>query len=225
MRPHMPLITLALTLVVVGRPAAAQESPRARAQSLLSAEVFAKVDALARAAEQDGIPGDILFSKALEGNAKHVPAERIVPAVQAYSGRLQEARTAFGPGAGGPLLIAGADALQRGVGAELLQSLGRNPARSPTACLVLADLVETGVAGEQALGLVREAMRLRSRDQQMLDMSAQVRRLMRQGESAINAVDQVRRSLQRGRGGGVTAPVAPGSEPTTQTRRRAGGGG
>jgi hypothetical protein len=218
------MVTLALTLVLVGGSAAAQDSPRTRAQSLLPAEVFAEVDALARAAEQDGVPGDILFNKALEGNAKHVPAERIVPAVRAYSGRLQEARTAFGPDAGGPLLIAGADALQRGVGAGLLQSLGENPERSPTACLVLADLVETGVGGEQALGLLREAMRMRSRDQQMLDMSAQVRRLMRQGESAANAVEQVRRSLRSGRGGGVTAPVAPGSEPTTQTRRRGGGG-
>lgn len=224
MRTHMPMITLALSLVLVGRPAAGQESPRTRAQSLLPAEVFAQVDAMARAAEQDGVPGDILFNKALEGNAKHVPADRIVPAVRAYSGRLQEARTAFGADAGGPLLIAGADALQRGVGPEILRSLGRSSERSPTACLVLADLVETGVGGQQALGLVREAMRMRARDQQMLDMSAQVRRLMRQGESAANAVEQVRRSLQRGRGGGVTAPVAPGSEPTTQTRRRGGGG-
>jgi hypothetical protein len=56
-------------------------------------------------------------------------------------------------------------------------------------------------------------------------MSAQVRWLMRQGESATHTVEQVRRSLRRGRGGGVTAPVAPGSEPTTETRRRGGGGG
>jgi hypothetical protein len=217
----MPTILLALALA--GSPLAAQESPRARAQSTLPGNVFAQVDALARTAEQDGIPGNILFNKALEGAAKRVPADRLVPAIQAYVGRLREARDAFGPQAQGPLLVAGADALQRGVGRELLRGLGQNPDRSPMACLVLADLVETGVAGDQALGLVREAMRIRAREQEMLDMPAQVRRLMRQGQSASDAAEQVRRGLRRGPGAGVTPPVAPGSEPMTRTRRMGGG--
>lgn len=222
MRTHMP--TIMLVLALAGSPAAGQESPRARAQATLPGDVFAQVDALARTAEQDGIPGDILFNKALEGAAKRVPADRLLPAIQVYAGRLQEARDAFGPEARGPLLVAGADALQRGVGRDLLHGLGQSAERSPMACLVLADLVESGVTGDQALGLVREAMRLRAREQDMLDMPAQVRRLMRQGQSASEAVDQVRRGLQRGRGGGMTAPVAPGSEPTTRTRRMGGGG-
>ncbi|HKJ01173.1 MAG TPA: hypothetical protein VJ997_01925, partial [Longimicrobiales bacterium] len=120
----------------------------------------------------------------------------------------------------GPLLVAGADALQRGVGADLLRGLGQSADRSPMACLVLADLVETGIGGDRALSLVREALQRRAREQQMLDMPAQVRRLMRQGQSAQDAVEQVRRGLQR-RGGG-TPPVAPGAEPTTRGRR---GGG
>ena len=224
MRARTTLITLALfTLGALGAAGAgAQESARARAQEVLPADVFRQVDALAGSAEQEGIPGDILFNKALEGAAKGVPADRLPPAVQAYAGRLREARVAFGAEAPGALLVAGADALQRGVRTELLRGLGAARERSPVAVLVLADLVESGVADDRALALVREAMQRRAREQQMLDMPAQVRRLMRQGMSASDAVEQVRRALQRGRGG-ATPPVAPGSEPTTRTRRGSGG--
>jgi hypothetical protein len=224
MRPHILMIVLGLLATRAAVPAAAQDTPRTRARETLAAAVFEQVDAMARVAEQEGIPGDILFNKALEGAAKHVPADRLVPAVQAYAGRLQEARAAFGSGAGGPLLVAGADALQRGVHASLLEGLGSSQGRSPAAVLVLADLVEAGVADDQALSLVREAMRRRTREQQMLDMPAEVRRLMRQGQSMEQAVEQVRRRLQGGGAGGVTAPVAPGSEPMTRGRRGSGGG-
>jgi hypothetical protein len=216
----MPKITMALlTAALVGTSVSAQETPRARAQGTLPADVFAQVDAAARAAEQEGIPGDILFNKALEGAAKRVPADRLLPAVEAYAGRLRQARGAFGAEARGPLLVAGADALQRGVGADVLRALGQSPDRSPMACLVLADLMETGIGGDHALSLVREALQRRAREQQMLDMPAQVRRLMRQGQSAQDAVEQVRRGLQRGRGGGMTPPVAPGAEPMTRGQR------
>jgi uncharacterized protein YoaH (UPF0181 family) len=218
----MTMITLAVLILGAGG-LGAQETPRARAQGVLPADVFRQVDAMAGSAEQDGIPGDILFNKALEGAAKGVPADRLPPAVQAYALRLREARMAFGPEVRGPMLVAGADALQRGVGVELLRGLGRERERSPIAVLVLADLVESGVANDHALGLVREAMQRRAREQQMLDMPAQVRRLMRQGMSAGDAVEQVRRALQRGRGGGMIPPVAPGSEPMTRTRRGSGG--
>lgn len=220
MRARMPKITMALlTAALVGTSVSAQETPRARAQGTLPADVFAQVDAAARAAEQEGIPGDILFNKALEGAAKRVPADRLLPAVEAYAGRLRQARGAFGAEARGPLLVAGADALQRGVGADVLRALGQSPDRSPMACLVLADLMETGIGGDHALSLVREALQRRAREQQMLDMPAQVRRLMRQGQSAQDAVEQVRRGLQRGRGGGMTPPVAPGAEPMTRGQR------
>jgi hypothetical protein len=177
--------------------------------------VFEQIEAVASSAQQEGIPGDILFNKALEGAAKHVPPDRILPAVQAYASRLRAAQGAFGAEAGGPLLVAGADALQRGVSAGLLRGLGGgDPEPSPMAVLVLSDLVEAGVPGDQALTLVREAVRRRAGDQRMLDLPAEVRGLMRQGRSATDAVDQVRRSMGgAGRGGGGIAPVAPGSAP------------
>jgi hypothetical protein len=221
---------------------AAQETARERAQAALPPEVFQQVEALATQAAAQGIPQDPLFNKALEGLAKRVPQDRILPAVTAYAGRLQEAWEAFGTRATGPLAVAGADALQRGVAVETLRSLGEGAggeagqARagaqaqteesgpSPVAVLVLADLVEAGVPADRALGVLREAMRMRAQEQQMLGITGRVRQLMRQGQSPQEAAEQVRRALQRGRGGGgVGPPLPPGSEPVTARRQRAGG--
>jgi hypothetical protein len=207
----------------------AQESARERARAALPVAVFEEINTLAVQAEREGIPSDPLFNKALEGMAKHVPEAQLLPAVNRYALRLREARGAFGAGASGPLVVAGADALQRGVGAETLRGLGGaergGQGPSPMAVLVLADLVEAGVPADRALGVLHEAMRMRTREQEMLGISGQVRRLMRQGQSPQEAADHVRRALQRGRGGGgVGPPVPPGSEPMTRERRQGGKG-
>ncbi len=223
-----------LALLLVWNPwgAGAQERVRDRAREALPENVFQGLEALAQEGARNGIPTDPLFSKALEGLAKRVPADRILPAVTAYAQRLEEARGAFGPTGGEPLIVAGADALQRGVGVEALRQLGREgqvgqgqgPGPSPMAVLVLADLVEAGVPTDRALGLVHEALQQRTREQEMLGLTGQVRRLMRQGQSPQEAAEQVRRALRRGRGGGMSPPVPPGSEPVTSGRRQAGKG-
>lgn len=219
-RTNMTTVLLAVLLAVAAGRVAAQESPRTRAQATLSPDVFAQIDAVAKGAEADGIPGDILYNKALEGVAKRVPANRLVPAVEAYAGRLRSAKDAFGGDVAGPLLVAGADALRRGVGPALLRRLGRGGAHSAVAVLALSNLVEMGVSGDEALSLVQEAARRGVRAQRMLDMPAEVRRLMRQGQSAQDAVSRVRGSM--GRGGGGVPPVAPGAVP--EGRHGSGGG-
>ncbi len=207
----------------------AQEAARQRAREALSPELFREVEGLVNSARAEGLPTEPLFNKALEGLAKGVPEGRLLPALNAYSARLREANRAFGIFANGPLTVAGADALQRGVGVETLRSLSQgeegSPGPSPMAVLVLAELVEAGVPADRALGVLREALRNRTREQRMLEISGEVRRLMRRGQSPQEAADHVRRALQRGRGGGgVGPPVPPGSEPMTQGRRRAGRG-
>jgi hypothetical protein len=215
------ILTLAVLAVVAPVVLGAQETARERARDALPAPVFRELDALAGEAGQEGIPGELLFNKALEGVAKRVPTAQLGPAIQAYAGRLRQARHAFGPDpVPPPLLVAGADALQRGVGVDALRSLGESPARSPMAVLVLAELVESGVSMDRALNLVRESMQRRTREQDMLGMAERVRRLMRQGYSAQQAAEQVRRALQRRRGSGIGPPVPPGSEPLTSERRR-----
>lgn len=212
--------TVLMTAVLHGM-AVGQETSRDRAREVLPPDLFRQVEALTLEARREGIPDDILFNKALEGMAKRVPPEQVVPAVRAYADRLRRAHTAFGPGSTPPLLVAGADALQRGVGADALRRLrgGEGEAPSPMAVLVLADLVESGVPADRAVTLVREALQQRTREEEMLGIPERVRRLMRQGQTAQDAAEQVRRALRR-RGGGIGLPVPPGSEPLTTERRR-----
>lgn len=203
----------------------AQETARDRARQTLPPEVFADITELAAEVSATGIPDEPLFNKALEGMAKRVPPSRLLPAIRVYAGRLGDARRALGPAAGVPLLVAGADALQRGVTADALRSLPSDRPRSPVAVLVLAELLESGVPTDRAIAILRQAMEQRTQDARMLDITARVRRLIRDGVPPREAVDRVRRALQRDRGG-VGPPVPPGSEPTTRDRlrrRRSGG--
>ena len=191
-----------------------------RAQEALPAEVFSQLQALGTELQGEGIPADLVFNKALEGVAKRVPANRILPAVELYAGQLRSARALLGPMSGPPLLVAGADALRRGVPEDAVQDLGRREDRSPMALLVLAELVESGVSSRRALDVVGDALQMRARDEQMLDIPEQVRRWVRQGDSPQDAVDRVRRSLRRGGDGLIGPPVPPGSEPKTSDRAR-----
>lgn len=211
-------ITLALLALFCAAALAAQETPQSRARAALSPEVFQSLHEVAVALEAEGLPSDPLYNKALEGVAKRVPQDRLLPAVTAYAGRLRGARTALGPTSTPPLIVAGADALQRGVAMNALRDLGANEGRSPMAVLVLADLVEAGVPSEQALEVLHEAMRQRTGEQAMLGITNRVRMLMRQGQSPRDAAEQVRGVMQRGRGGGMEPPVAPGAEPATRGR-------
>ena len=209
------LVAAALTAPALG----AQETARERAQRTLAAPVFSDLSALAASVQAEGIPEEPLFAKALEGAAKRVPQDRLVPAVRDYAGRLGQARAALGVDAEVPLLVAGADALKRGVPANTLRSLPGDRPRSPMALLVLAELVESGVPAERALAIVREVMAQRARDERMLDASARVRMLIRQGMSPADAVERVRAML-RDRTGTVGPLVPPGSAPITRERRR-----
>jgi len=207
---------------------AAQTTVQQRARAVLPPPVFQGVQSLASAAGKEGIPSDPLFSKALEGMAKRVPPDRLLTAVRGYADRLRQAHAAFGAGSPAPLLVAGADALQRGVGWDALHKLGESGSHSPMAVLVLADLMETGVPADRALAVLHEAMRMRMRDNMMLDIPERVRRFMREGTSPADAAERVRWGMEHGMwraGGGVGPAVPPGSEPMGRRRKRPGGGG
>ncbi len=185
MRKWILAAVAALGLLVGPYSSSGQETAKARAQQALPAQIYQGLEALAAEVAREGIPDEPLFNKALEGVAKRVPANQILPALNQYAGQLRLARSAFGGVGNGPLLVAGADAIQRGVDTDLLRRLGQreenSPGPSPMAVLVLADLVEAGVPAERALGVLREAMRKRTGEQQMLGISGRVRQLMRQG--------------------------------------------
>lgn len=213
-------LTLACLIALGTTNLIAQETARERAQRTLPAQVFDDVAALAVEMSAAGIPDEPLFNKALEGMAKRVPSERLMPAVRAYAGRLGQARGAFGAGASIPLLVAGADAIQRGVPSETLRSLPSDRPRSPVAVLVLAELLESGVPVDRALEVMRQVMEQRTQDAGMLDIPARVRRLIRSGVPPREAMERVRRALQRDRGGNVGPALPPGTEPLSDQRLR-----
>jgi hypothetical protein len=212
------VFTVALaTLTAAG--AAAQETAQERAQRTLPPDVLVELSRLVTEVSATGVPEEPLYAKALEGAAKHVPQDRLVPAVRDYATRLGDARQAFGSGAPVELLVAGADALQRGVPRDALASLPSDGPRSPMAVLALTELIESGVPRDHAVQMLREAMAQRTRDDGMLDISARVRQLIRQGVAPQDAVERVRRILLRDRAS-IGPAVPPGSEPLTRDGTR-----
>jgi hypothetical protein len=196
-----------------------------------------RVRELSRELAEEGIPPQLIRRKALEGVAKGVPPDRIVTAVEAYSGRLLEAKGLLGPDQNGASLSAAAEAVRRGVPPEAIRGLarqgaGRRQGGLAVPLLVLGDLTEAGVPTDQALAVVEEAMRRGSPEQGMMNFSAAVKRRIRQGEDPAAAFEQVRvRAVERMRqapnGSGQSmrgtpgsrpmdaSPVPPGSEPPT----------
>lgn len=216
---------VAILLSLAGSPGAlsaqaAPETARARAERTLPPEVFRDVSALAQELEASGVPSEALFNKALEGSAKRVPPGRLMPAVRAYGGRLGQARGALGPQASVPLVIAGADAIQRGVPADVIRSLPTDRPRSPVALLVLAELLESGVPADRAVAVLRQSMDLRMQDGRMLDIPARVRRMIRNGVPPREAIDRVRQAIQRDRGGLIGPGGPSGDRPFADRRLR-----
>ncbi len=207
-------------LWLIPASSAAQTTNRDRARAVLDAETLASVERLAADAERDGLPADPLFAKALEGAAKGVPSARLVPALNAYAARLRDARGLLGGSVDPALLVAGVDALTRGVPSTTLQGLQQGE-RRPVALVVLADLVQSGIPADDALSVLREALARRAADDALLDIPALARRLMRERGSTDAALDALRRRI-RDSGGRVGPPAPPGSEPVSRDRR---GGG
>lgn len=228
--PRLPVLAsvaaaVALFALAETTPLIAQEpveiTARARAEQTLPPDVFRGVTALADEVSASGVPAEPLFSKALEGMAKRVPPDRLLPAVRAYAGRLGESRMALGDQASIPLVVAGADAIQRGVPREALESLPRDRPRSPVAVLVLAELMESGVPADRAIAVLRQSMDQRIQDRRMLEITARVRRLIRDGVPPHEAIDRVRRAMRRDRRIG---PLPTGDQVISDRRLRRRGG-
>lgn len=201
-------------------PAEAQPAFRERARQLPPA-ILVPVDEMAAELERDGMPSGPLFAKALEGAAKGVPADRLLPALDRYGARLRQARSLLGGAIEPAVLMAGVDALTRGVPPATLRGL-RQPERRPVTLVVLADLVGSGLPAEQALTVVRDAMARRAADDALLNIPALARRLLRERGSTDAAFQALRQRIRQG-GGRIGPPVPPGSQPLSRDRPRGGG--
>jgi hypothetical protein len=157
-----------------------------------------RIAAARQRASTAGIPVSLLDGKVAEGRAKGVPLDRIATAVERRLASLQRARDAMGGGARPPALTpadlnVGADALDAGVEPNALGRLAREAGadRRTVAIAVLTELVQGGMASEQALARVTAAL---ARDPDEL------RRLP--GEAKGGEQGQARRGPPAGRGPG-----------------------
>ena len=171
----------------------------ARLQEAYTPEAAAQIEAVVEAARRDGVPVGPLYDKALEGAAKRVPAARVMPALREYSGRMQRAQGLLGGRPEVPWVVAGADALRRGVADDALTSIGREAGtRTPLALVVMGDLVEAGVSAGRAMEVMREALVRTTGEEGLLDVPTALRRLVRQGDLAPDAAGRVLRAMRDG---------------------------
>jgi hypothetical protein len=220
--------------IVIGSPLplSGQDRDARRLDDAMPAEYAAQVREIAREAREAGVPPGLIARKAFEGVAKGYPPERVISALDAYAGRLREARDLLGPDRRPASLAAAAEALRRGVPRDAIRSMGdreRGARDLAVPLIVLSDLTEAGVPTENALEMVNSAMDRGTRGDQMLGLSAAVRRRMQQGADWQTAVDAVRRragaqSRQRDRQSQPSrrpdsaTPVPPGSDPPRRQR-------
>ncbi|MFQ5747600.1 MAG: hypothetical protein ACE5HF_10340 [Gemmatimonadota bacterium] len=178
----------------------AQQSARDRLREALPPEAAARVEAIAVRAAREGIPPGLIVGKALEGAAKGVPPDRIVPAVAGLARRLGQVRALLGPDRPPSTLMAAAEAARRGVPAEAIRELSRRH-RGDIAIplLVLGELSRSGVPVDRALGVIDSAYQHGQRGERMLAFSAAVRRQIARGESPRRAAEIVARRIREGR--------------------------
>ncbi len=171
----------------------------ARLREAYSPEAAAQIEALVAEAGRNGVPAAPLYDKALEGAAKRVPAARVMPALREYSGRMQRAQGLLGGAPRTAWVVAGADALRRGVAGDALTSIGRDAGdRTPMALVVMGDLMEAGVPAGRAMEVMQEALVRTTGEAGLLDVPTALRRLVREGALAPDAARQVLRAMRDG---------------------------
>lgn len=178
------------------KPATAQSQSQAQAQGQAQSSQ-ARIDAAMQAAAQARIPLSLLRSKVDEGQAKHVPPQRVATAVEARLQALVNAQQAMKrahiESSSESELAVTADALQAGVNENALVKVYRDaPAeRRVVAVAVLADLVRLGVASNTALARVSGAV---DSSVKLANLQAQVASQLRMGglSSTLDATGIVR---------------------------------
>lgn len=192
------LRALAVSLVLASG-AAGQDGKRDRIVAAFPADAVTRIDEIVDEAASVGVAADPIYDKALEGAAKRVPVPRILPALESYSARLRDSHGLLGDASTHAAVVAGADALARGVPRETVRAVGRDAGdRGPVALVVLGDLAEAGVPADGALAAVRQALDANQERDAVLHVPAAVRRLLRDGRAPDRAVHDVTQLMRDG---------------------------
>ncbi len=213
-----------LLAVLAGPVAAATLAAQGRPplEARLDPQTLVAVRAIIDGARGDSIPSRVLEDKALEGAAKRVPPPRIVAAVRQLAAELREARALLRSAAPrAPLaeaeIVAAAQARARGVPAAEVREL-RSHVRAATplvvAFTVLGDLVQRGVAADQARDVIEQLIGAGVPAQQVAEIPARMDVGLRVGAPPLDALRSA-----------LPIPVRPFRRPPTPPRPSPNGGG
>ena len=198
-----------LTLLFLGAGAAWAQQGHGpdleRLQAQISPEAYAHLTATLERARVNGVPGDPLVSKALEGVAKRVPEDRILAVVDRLEANLVQARSALeqaGMSSPAGYVISGvASAFERGVPWEAVQSIvGVIREGQPTvvAMHTVADLVGRGLGVDESLGMVVAVLERGGGAREVLALPPALDQLRTRGLSAPDAAREILQSIQAG---------------------------
>lgn len=222
------LAAVGLMSLATARPSDAQD-PRLAAR--LDAETQSRVSLVIERARAVSLPVEPLIDKALEGARKRAPNAKIVEAVTTLAARLDSSRVAMGSASSEAELVAGASALQAGVGSDVLKQLRHERVGRSLAVplVVLGDLVTRGVPHDTASALILLVAREGLGDETLLAIQRDVQRDVRDGAhpataAAIRARGAVSGGATRLRPtrGPIAAGAASSAAPGTASARPSG---
>lgn len=222
-RPHWRVLMVGFALLAgsVG-PVRAQDGGRdaidaGQLDGRLSEETIARLSRIARTAQENGVPAQLIRQKVMEGVSKGVRGQRLESAIADYARRLVAARSLLGPGASPAVLDAAAEATARGVPPARIRSFAdsnRDQRRVVVGLRVIAELREAGVPTNPAVRAVQAALDRGVSGERLFSLSAAVRRRVRQGESPTNALREIAGAARPG------VRSLPGSDTPTRDRPR-----
>ncbi len=201
----MTILRLALVALVAAalpRVLAGQADVAAQLRGRVSPEVIRVVQNIAATTAARGLPVDPLIQKAIEGGAKHVPADRVVAAVRALAAQLDAAAGALrdgGIGAAGADVVEGAAyALNAGLSARQVQDLAR-VSRAPydpgLTLRVAATLAALGVPPKKTLELVQGMIKAGRAPGDLVDLPTEVQTSVAQGATPAQAAEGLARGV------------------------------
>jgi hypothetical protein len=187
-----------------------------RAKAALPAEAGRSLEQTVATARARGLPTAPLVDKALEGIAKHAPANVILEVVRQRLALLVRADAAlrpFGLATDGSV-TAVADVLQRGVSDDVVKRVSassRTGEPIDLALHTLADLLERGVPVDVAFEMLSSWRARGANAEELRQMPAALERLVGEGASPASAGQAIAASVRSGKA--VGAAVAPRSKP------------
>ena len=184
------LLFVAASLSTVRPSGLHAQEPRLRAR--LDPPTAMRVETIVDSARRMSLPTEPLVQKALEGESKGAPPDRIVSAVGSLLDALSLSRIGLGAGATGEELVAGALWIKAGGQADDLATL-RQAAASPDRALVVpiaisADLVARGWPRAEAFASVKTLLVARLSDADFIALRDRVDQAVRSGSRLVPAV-------------------------------------